>query len=245
MFRKDPISCFFSCMLLTLAAGCTSTNIYKAQNLDHGPRALSGAYSESRATLRKQGIAGIAHLKLQIEADGSVSSVSILDTTNQAIADLVMTTAKGWKFSPPLKDGHPVTCTEILEFRSPLSPAPALADTNAATKVQITSLGFTEPFCALRSVDKAPVSIGDPRPIFPEADLRAGISGWATIAWIVERDGSVKEARVVSASEREFGEAGVEWALSLRYNPGMKGGAPVRVAMMLPVKFEIHAAGAH
>jgi TonB family protein len=228
-------------MLLILAAGCTSTNIYETQDLDHGPRALSGAYSESRAALRKQGIAGIAHVRLQIEADGSISSVSIVDTTNQAIADLVMATAKDWKFTPPLKDGHPVRCLEILEFRSPLSPAPTLA----AAKAQMTELGFAEPFYVLRSVDKAPTPIEVPRPVFPKADLRAGISGWATIAWIVEMDGSVKEARVVSASSPEFGEAGVEWALSLRYRPGMKGGVPVRVAMTQPVKFEVRASGAH
>ncbi len=63
-------------------------------------------------TALRNGVQGSVVARLQVAADGSVSDASIVSRSGQRDRDLdraVLTTVRGWKFEPALKDGRAIS----------------------------------------------------------------------------------------------------------------------------------------
>ena len=56
---------------------------------------------------------------------------------------------------------------------------------------------------------------------------RAGITGEVTVGFIVDSDGDVQNAYVVSPSQREFEAAALQAVSKWKFRPGKKGGKSV------------------
>jgi TonB family protein len=61
-------------------------------------------------------------------------------------------------------------------------------------------------------------------PIFPVNLLKRKISGEAEVEFIIDRNGDVTKAQVLSASHKEFGLASVECILKWKFIPNIKNG---------------------
>lgn len=93
--------------------------------------------------------------------------------------------------------------------------------------------------CPLTELDKKPNPTKRVQPHYP-ADLKAArITGEAVISFVVDVDGSVKNARIEKATEPAFGEAALAAVSAWEFEPGSKNGTPVACQLSLPLKFAL------
>ena len=67
-----------------------------------------------------------------------------------------------------------------------------------------------------------------------------GIQGRVIVTFVVERDGSITDVRVVKSVDPSLDKEAVRVTKSMpNWNPGMQNGGPVRVKFTLPVTFRL------
>ncbi|HVW22399.1 MAG TPA: energy transducer TonB [Opitutaceae bacterium] len=91
------------------------------------------------------------------------------------------------------------------------------------------------------SLDQVPVATFQPAPNYPYALKREGISGTATVDFIVEADGTTSHVSVAGARS-EFGDSAAQALARWRFRPGRKLGRAVRTHMVVPVRFTLESA---
>lgn len=77
---------------------------------------------------------------------------------------------------------------------------------------------------------------------YPKKERKEGIEATVYITFIVEKDGSISNAKVLrdSIGKKDFNSEVLQVISSMpKWNPGKKDGFPVRVEVILPVKFKL------
>jgi protein TonB len=83
-----------------------------------------------------------------------------------------------------------------------------------------------------------PVQVELPRSEYPPNALRAGIEGAVKLRLVIDAEGNVREARVVSDPGYGLGPAAARAAKRwFRFRPARKDGAPVAVEIPFTVRF--------
>jgi protein TonB len=85
-----------------------------------------------------------------------------------------------------------------------------------------------------------PVKIYTPPPRYTEIARRARIEGTVILEAIIEKDGTVTQAKVLKALPMGLDQAAVDAVTSWRFEPGTLRGAPVAVYYYLTVRFELN-----
>ncbi len=76
---------------------------------------------------------------------------------------------------------------------------------------------------------------------YPKAAKRAGITGRVFITFVVERDGSLTDIKVVRTPSADLGEEGARVVkISPKWLPGKQFGRPVRVQFTIPINFALN-----
>jgi TonB family protein len=76
---------------------------------------------------------------------------------------------------------------------------------------------------------------------YPKKARKKGIEGRVIVGFIVNKDGSVSDVKVVTSIDPELDEEAVRAVKSLPdWSPGMQDGEAVKVAYRLPVRFAFH-----
>jgi protein TonB len=91
----------------------------------------------------------------------------------------------------------------------------------------------------LASLDQKPVQTFQAKANHPFELLRARISGAATVKFIVDASGNVRDAEVISATHREFGPEAVKAIMKWKFRPGKKSGSAVSTRMEVTYKFSL------
>lgn len=91
----------------------------------------------------------------------------------------------------------------------------------------------------LSDLDKKPMPIKRVQPVYPAELKAARVSGEAVISFVVDVDGSVKNARVEKTTEPAFGEAALAAVAAWQFEPGSKNGTPVACQLSLPLRFAL------
>ena len=75
---------------------------------------------------------------------------------------------------------------------------------------------------------------------YPQAAMDAGVNGQVQVAFVVERDGSLTDIRVVKDLKFGTGDAAVKLLQKApKWSPGIQNGRPVRVAYTLPIRLNL------
>lgn len=82
---------------------------------------------------------------------------------------------------------------------------------------------------------------GAARPVYPPTARRAGIEGRVILEAVIDRDGRVRDLRVLAAPNPDLGfsRSAIEAVRSWTYRPGSSRGRPVPVRLRVIVRFEI------
>ena len=91
----------------------------------------------------------------------------------------------------------------------------------------------------LSQLDQIPVPRYQARPVYPSAQSKAGVTGEATIDFIVDSAGNVRNACAVKSTHADFGAAAVEAVNKWKFRPGQKGGIAVNTHMQVPIVFNL------
>lgn len=66
-----------------------------------------------------------------------------------------------------------------------------------------------------------------------------GIQGTVVVQFVIEKDGTVTNAKVVRSPHEAFSKEGVRVVMSMpKWTPGKKDGKPVRVTHTIPIRFK-------
>lgn len=88
-------------------------------------------------------------------------------------------------------------------------------------------------------LEKKPGAVSQVQPAYPPELRKAKIEGTVTVAFIVNENGRVEDARVENSSRPEFEKPTLEAIRRWRFTPGQKAGQPVRTYCRKPFRFSV------
>lgn len=91
----------------------------------------------------------------------------------------------------------------------------------------------------LSDLDKIPLAISQVQPVHPYDLKRNRVTGSATIEFIVDETGGVRDPRAISFTHREFGDSAVDAVRNWKFQPGEKDGKKVRTRVRQMINFTL------
>ncbi len=91
----------------------------------------------------------------------------------------------------------------------------------------------------LADLDRVPVPILQPAPIFPVGLRRSAEQADVLVEFIVDREGRVVNPFVVESTHPGFNEAATSGVARWRFRPGIKAGQKVNTRMTVPIIFRV------
>jgi protein TonB len=91
---------------------------------------------------------------------------------------------------------------------------------------------------ALHAEDRPPAAIEQFKPQYPFEEFQKGVSGVATVEFIVGTDGRVSNVTVAKASQPDFGFAAAACISKWKFKPGIKNGKTVGTKLRLDFAFD-------
>jgi periplasmic protein TonB len=91
----------------------------------------------------------------------------------------------------------------------------------------------------------APKFIEKVKPIYPRLAQQAGIEGVVFVSVLVDKNGTVRDAKIAKSSGTNAGleEAALEAALKCKFSPALQNGRPIAVWATFDFRFKIRDAG--
>ncbi len=75
---------------------------------------------------------------------------------------------------------------------------------------------------------------------YPQAAIEAGVNGQVQVSFVVERDGSLTDLKIVRDLKYGTGDAALKLLQKAKkWSPGIQNGRPVRVAYTLPIRLNL------
>jgi TonB family protein len=179
------------------------------------------------------GVEGEAELQFDVDAGGLAQDIIVVRANEPAFGFAAKAMLEAWQFEPVRASQQTLT----VRFASASSDV-AL---DASARALLVELKKEQPDLTKASaLDGVPWAVKTVKPLHPR-DLmkRDGVSGEATIDFLVDPNGRVQLPRIVSATQWEFGWAAATALLRFEFTPPMKGGEPTATRMRLPIKFRV------
>lgn len=192
-------------------------------------------------TAKKQNIQGRVFARFVVERDGSLTDIKIMREPGGGLGDeaiRVLSLSPKWK--PGMQNGKfvRVQFTVPINFSlgnttPPTQTAPA--DTTGgkvfnAVQIQPTFPGGEAAFAKFLSANIK----------YPPIAKRNNITGRVFIQFVVERDGSLTDMRILRDPGSGLGEEAVRvLKLSPQWKPGFQNSKPVRVQYTVPINFSL------
>ncbi len=89
-------------------------------------------------------------------------------------------------------------------------------------------------------VEKQPVPISHPSPIYPEIARRAGVEGTVWVNMWVTKEGKVKQAVAIKSSAEILNQAAIDAAVQWTFTPAIMNNGPVAVWVSVPFRFQLN-----
>ena len=98
---------------------------------------------------------------------------------------------------------------------------------------------FTGQLFDIRQLDVQPKPAYQAPPIFPFELRRAGIGGEATVEFVIDADGAVRNATVLKSTHPAIGESAAEAVSQWKFEPAQKDGRAVATRTQVPIVFTL------
>jgi serine/threonine-protein kinase len=197
------------------------------------PQALAQAQEEARRRARAEEERRQQDERRRLEEERQAQDARVAEEQRKAAEAQAVAageTAASPAASPPPPSALP-----------PATPTPTATPTAAPAPAAPVSV---QPG-ALVTLDEPgvtpPVSQVAPQPVYPPIALRQGISGTVELRALVDENGNVADARVVTAAGGRAGlnEAALTAVKGRRYRPATKNAVPVKVWITVRVEFRL------
>ena len=213
----------------------------RPQNAAEFATVLQHAYP---AHLRQSGVGGTVQVAFVVGTDGQPRDVRVVSTSDSSFSAPTVQVVSLLRFSPAQVQGRPaaVQVEQPIVWVTEAAPVGAADSTPQATASAAApdTLGayevaaVTEPPRA-RNVGAIASAM---QRLYPRALRDAGRRGEVVVRFIVEPDGSTSHAHIVRSSDPGFEAPTLEVVRTMRFHPGRRGGAPVRVWVQVPIQWQ-------
>lgn len=173
---------------------------------------------------------GIVTVAIGRDAEGVVTDVLVLDSTNGKLTQSVITAVKEWKFARPANQPLPGTeIVPIVRFKfstKGIAVVSALTGTLQA-KAQAP---FEEKPVVLPSfadLDKTPTPVHQPMPrLTGSRAANVAEGGSATVKFFVDETGQARVPVILEATTPDLGQAAITAVEQWRFDPPTRAGQP-------------------
>ena len=195
------------------------------------------------AEAAKQNIQGRVVVTFEIKADGSLSNLQVLQSPNELLsaeACRVINSAPAGAWTPGEQRGQKVSVKYTLpvDFRTDKAK-----ETTARTASDDEPFVVAEVMPAFQGGDLSAFrSWVQMRIKYPQEAMKQEIQGRVAVAFIIEKDGSVSNIRVVQSPDKLLSDEAcrvIESTPAGAWTPGKQRGQTVRVKYTMPVEFRI------
>jgi TonB family protein len=188
--------------------------------------------------LAMAGVEGSAVVQFNIDADGYVGEVAVVNASQPAFGLAAKAMIEAQRFAPLEQDGKAVARTGLKqEVRF------TTAGLDADTRALLDELKKPQPdITRARELDAVPPKLTTAvNPIYPHSLLtsvgQAAKGGEAVIEFIIDRQGRVLLPRIISATTEDCGWAAATALLRWKFQPPTKGGKAVATRIQIPLEF--------
>jgi TonB family protein len=241
-------SALFTLLCAALTAQAASTSTSSVQNVRFGqesgpvnvvtpPKVLTHPAAAYTDEARKRGIQGNVIVQAYFDENGNVTVLKLVKGLGYGLDETAIAALQGWRFSPALRDGLPVSAIADIEVPFRLHDFQGLTD---------VVLGL-RPNEATDTVLKLPTPIAKVDVIYPQGGEEAGLQGTVVLEWLVRPDGSVGEIRVVRGltsfatsrglMDADFDANAIAAIRQWRFQPATREGALVEYPVIGNVNF--------
>ena len=208
-----------------------------ADSLDQKPEILVAVDPVFPYDLLLAGTEGEAVAGFEIQADGRVGSVTVREATQPAFGRALAAALECWFFRPAHKDGSKVPVPATMQHKFGLTEADGMRPAVAQLADRVRN-NDTEGMGA-RGLDARLNPRSRELPVYPAQLLGEKPAGAAEIAFIIDREGRCRLARIVSATHELFGWAAATAVERWVFDPPKRGGQPVEVRVTIPIQFDL------
>ena len=192
---------------------------------------------------RKSRVSGIVILEVIIDHTGVVKDAQVLKPLPYGLDQAALDAVKQWTFRPGTLNGQAIDVifNLTINFRVPGAATTAVdpIQSNGATQpVPSNNAAGDGPFRVGGDVTR-PIVLSQVEPVYPTAAKEARISGMLIVEAVIDREGVVKEARVLNPLPFGLSEAAVEAVKQWKFRPGTLAGKPVDVIFLLTINFHL------
>lgn len=193
--------------------------------------AVSPGYPQEMAD---SGYDGIAEVDIVVKADGSVADAQLAMATERAFGRLALAAVKLWKFEPGKQDGVAIDQKVSIPFRF---TAPTDQKVNALAKRKVFA-EIAEPVLTEKDypVKKLKVKRAG-RLVYPREMMGKNASEKVQVSFVVGPDGRTMNPTVLGLKNKEFELPALDTVAATTYEPPVKDGKPVYVAMTTTLDF--------
>lgn len=201
---------------------------------------------------RKKGIQGTVYVTFVVEKDGSITGIRVMRGIGRGCdeeAVRVISTMPNWK--PGTQRGKPVRVQYNLPLRF------VLDGDRKSKKNETTVFAYSEVDGTPQLVDEKVYAVVDKMPEFaeghkavskflaenikyPEEARKAGIQGVVFVTFLVKKDGTLEDFRVMRGIGSGCDEEALRVVRMMNFKPGKQNGKSVDVQYNLPIKFALN-----
>ena len=197
---------------------------------------------------KEKGIEGRVFVGFVVEKDGSINEVKVLKGIGHGCDEEAVRVVKSMpKWKPGMQKGKPVRVHYQMPFffklsdNQPKQPVKKSSVSKADMKPDKNGVyQIVEEMPMFPGGEQAMLDYVSKNVVYPSEAQEKGISGRVFVGFIVEKDGSVNEVKVLRGIGGGCDEESVRVIKSMpKWKPGKMKGKPVRVSYMMPIIFKL------
>ncbi|MBQ4039330.1 MAG: energy transducer TonB, partial [Bacteroidaceae bacterium] len=197
---------------------------------------------------REKGIEGRAIVKFIVKKDGSINNVEIVKSSGNEILDKeamrVVSSMPNWE--PGIQGGNAVNASFVIPVGFKLQN-PAKQEAVSVAQATIVNTNDEQIF---KVVEQMPEFSGGMTALmkylrenikYPEECMKENIEGKAFVSFVVKKDGSISDIKIMQSSGNEkLDNESLRVVSSMpKWKPGMQRGEVVNVRFSLPIMFRL------
>ena len=196
---------------------------------------------------KEKEIQGRVFIGFVVEKDGSVNEVKVMRGIGGGCDEEAVRVIKGMpKWKPGIQKGKPVRVSYMMPINFKLDSQP----TKPAQKADVSKPDMKPDkngvYQIVEEMPKFPGGEGalmeyvSKNVVYPKEAQEKGVSGRVFVSFVIEKDGSVNEVKVMRGIGGGCDEEAVRVINGMpKWKPGKMKGEPVRVSYMMPINFKL------
>jgi len=210
-------SILLSALLLVPHLAAQDSNL--TVHFDKIPVPIKTVLPEYPFDMRRFNVRAEVMTKFVVDTQGQVENPVAFRSTNPAFNENALLAIRQWKFKPAMSKGRPVN----LEIEIPIAFQIDNYDQTHGVLAYTTGSEASE---TQSREDGPPVVQNVVEPVYPYDLLRAGTTGDASEAMIVDKKGDVIFVEMLAATSPQFGFALAAALEAFAFDPAVRGGVP-------------------